>query len=32
VLLGTVAFTAALFAVTRLAWRTALRHYTGAAA
>jgi len=32
VLLGTVAFTAALFGVTRLAWRTALRHYTGASA
>jgi ABC-2 type transport system permease protein len=32
VLLGTVAFTAVLFAVTRLTWRHALRHYTGASA
>jgi ABC-2 type transport system permease protein len=32
VLLGAVAFTAVLFTVTRLVWRYALRHYTGASA
>jgi len=32
VLLGTLAFTAVLFTVTRLVWRHALRHYTGASA
>jgi ABC-2 type transport system permease protein len=32
VLLGAVAFTAVLFTVTRLTWRYALRHYTGASA
>jgi len=32
VLLGAAAFTAVLFAVTRLTWRVALRHYTGASA
>ena len=32
VLLGVVAFTAALFTVTRVVWRSALRHYTGASA
>jgi ABC-2 type transport system permease protein len=31
-LAGTAGFTAALFALTRWAWRTALRHYTGASA
>lgn len=31
-LLGAAAFTAALFAVTRFAWRTGLRHYSGASA
>jgi len=30
--LGALAFTAALFTVTRLVWRYALRHYTGASA
>ncbi|WP_448627821.1 ABC transporter permease [Geodermatophilus sp. URMC 64] len=32
VLLGTVAFTGALFALTRVVWRVGLRHYTGASA
>ncbi|WP_299957358.1 ABC transporter permease [uncultured Modestobacter sp.] len=31
-LLGAAAFTAALFAVTRFAWRVGLRHYSGASA
>jgi ABC-2 type transport system permease protein len=31
-LAGTAGFTAALFALTRWAWRTGLRHYTGASA
>ena len=31
-LLGAIAFTAVLFTVTRLVWRYALRHYTGASA
>ena len=31
-LLGAAAFTAALSAVTRVMWRTGLRHYSGASA